>query len=859
MSTMYESWHAGGRARAALRLPLLLALCLSGLASTARAADTIYWASEVSPGSLRSGPLAGGVGATLGSIASEGGPCGVAIAGGKVYWANFDGDNIRVADLGPPVGSPTTLFGPDVLPGGEATTENGACGVAIAGGNIYWANYFDGTIRVGPLGGHADGAPTTLFSFEGGPSGVAIAGGNIYWTNQTGHQVRYGPLGGGTGTSLYGPDAADSGNVDENNPLGLAIAGDKIYWADLGSDLIRFGPLDGSSAAMTLFGPGAPFGGVGGSQPFGVTIDPGTQDLYWGNWGSGQVMRGPLSATLDAPASAAVPLLTGETRPNSPVVQRCGDGLVIGTEECDAGVANGSMTSCCTASCEYRTAGESCRPIAGVCDVAELCTGSDASCPADDFEPGSTVCRPSAGVCDVAENCTGSGASCPADGFQSSSTVCRPSAGVCDVAENCTGSGASCPADGFQSSSTVCRPSAGVCDVAENCTGSGASCPADGFQSSSTVCRPSAGVCDVAENCTGSGASCPADGFQSSSTVCRPSAGVCDVAENCTGSGASCPADGFQSSSTVCRPSAGICDVAENCTGSGATCPADAKSTAVCRAAAGVCDVAESCDGVGNSCPTDGFAPASTVCRPAAGACDVAENCTGSGASCPADTGLPDTDGDTVCDALDNCVAIANPSQANGDGDALGDACDPCNNIVPTGQEKAKLTLTRLLAPPSDDKVSFKGYFTNVPGAPTIDPVANGMRFLITDSTGSTPVDVTIPGGAYDVATKSGWKVNGSGTSWTYKNAGTVTPLINGIQKMQLKAVSSVPGKYKVGVKGKNGSYPINPANLPLVGTIVIDVPYAATGQCGEAQFPAAPPAKPSCVSVSGGKTVKCK
>jgi len=48
-------------------------------------------------------------------------------------------------------------------------------------------------------------------------------------------------------------------------------------------------------------------------------------------------------------------------------------------------------------------------------------------------------------------------------------------------------------------------------------------------------------------------------------------------------------------------------------------------------------------------------------------------------------------------------------------------------------------------------------------------------------------------------------------------------------------------------------------ANLPLVGTIVIDVPYATTGQCGEAKFTVTPPAKPSCLSTSGGKTVKCK
>jgi hypothetical protein len=76
---------------------------------------------------------------------------------------------------------------------------------------------------------------------------------------------------------------------------------------------------------------------------------------------------------------------------------------------------------------------------------------------------------------------------------------------------------------------------------------------------------------------------------------------------------------------------------------------------------------------------------------------------------------------------------------------------------------------------------------------------------------------------------------------------------------MQLKAIASVPGKYKWAVKGKNGSYIVNTANLPLTGTLVIDVPYAETGQCGEATFPATPPAKPSCAVASAGKTVRCK
>src|SRR5213593_2211662 len=176
-----------------------------------------------------------------------------------------------------------------------------------------------------------------------------------------------------------------------------------------------------------------------------------------------------------------------------------------------------------------------------------------------------TVCRASAGVCDVAEACTGTSRDCPADGLASTTTVCRASAGPCDMAENCTGSSASCPADSLKSAATVCRASAGPCDVAETCTGSSASCPADSFQSAGTVCRASAGACDVAETCAGSSADCPADQFKSAGTVCRPSAGACDVAETCPGNGPNCPSDGFQPSTLLCRQ--------VYCPGDGAACP----------------------------------------------------------------------------------------------------------------------------------------------------------------------------------------------------------------------------------------------------------------------------------------------
>src|SRR5262245_21878835 len=48
---------------------------------------------------------------------------------------------------------------------------------------------------------------------------------------------------------------------------------------------------------------------------------------------------------------------------------------------------------------DYATTGTECRSAAGACDVAETCSGSSGTCPADDFLPSSTVCRTAAGEC----------------------------------------------------------------------------------------------------------------------------------------------------------------------------------------------------------------------------------------------------------------------------------------------------------------------------------------------------------------------------------------------------------------------------------------------------------------------------
>jgi len=84
--------------------------------------------------------------------------------------------------------------------------------------------------------------------------------------------------------------------------------------------------------------------------------------------------------------------------------------------ECEAQFACGSR-ECVGVSCEtlLEPAGTECRPAAGVCDVAETCTGSSLSCPSDKKRPEGTECGAPTGVCDAPERCEGASNDCPAD------------------------------------------------------------------------------------------------------------------------------------------------------------------------------------------------------------------------------------------------------------------------------------------------------------------------------------------------------------------------------------------------------------------------------------------------------------
>src|SRR5213078_4869444 len=87
----------------------------------------------------------------------------------------------------------------------------------------------------------------------------------------------------------------------------------------------------------------------------------------------------------------------------------CGNGTLDAGEDCDQGASNGTAGSCCSAACRFVTSGTICRAAANECDLAESCTGSSATCPADTVKAAGTACTDDGNPCttDVCDGTAG--------------------------------------------------------------------------------------------------------------------------------------------------------------------------------------------------------------------------------------------------------------------------------------------------------------------------------------------------------------------------------------------------------------------------------------------------------------------
>lgn len=214
---------------------------------------------------------------------------------------------------------------------------------------------------------------------------------------------------------------------------------------------------------------------------------------------------------------------------------------------------------------------------------------------------------------------------------------------------------------------------------------------------------------------------------------------------------------------------------------------------------------------------------------------------------------LPDADGDGIADVDDDCPLVANADQADSDADCRGDACpSPCAVL-----EKPLLRVTKNGSPSGDESVSARARL-RVPSAPSVDPVATGLRIAVRDRANALVWSRDVPPGA---ATDGGpgWKTGARGGHWTFADRDGV--LAGGVTRVVVRAVpGDVPGTFQVAVAGRFGDFQVLAGDLPVRLEVVLggDAEEAA-GQCGEARFAPDGTPPPACASNPTGAVVTCR
>jgi hypothetical protein len=171
-------------------------------------------------------------------------------------------------------------------------------------------------------------------------------------------------------------------------------------------------------------------------------------------------------------------------------------------------------------------------------------------------------------------------------------------------------------------------------------------------------------------------------------------------------------------------------------------------------------------------------------------------------------------------------------------------AAESCSTPV----AKAKLQVRGVFTPDADDSLKLAGSFA-IAGSPAIDPVASGLRFVVSDASGAK-VDVTLAAGAYDDLTSVGWL--GASGKWTYRD--DRDPAADGIAKATVKTkFDGLATTVAIKVSGKYGSYPVSADELPLEVALLLE-PAEPTTRCATATFLA-----PSASCAANASSIRCK
>ena len=169
-------------------------------------------------------------------------------------------------------------------------------GIALAGGSIFWTEFDSGDIFSVAL----NGQNKTSVASANYPYRIVSDDRYVYWTNEgtasktppDGSVARYDYLAKGAAETLANQQAIP-------RAIALELQGTSavsVYWANFAED--------GELVRKKLSGGGAEILAHGLKRPNGIAID--ATDVYWTNRGDGTVMKLPLSAMPgDAPTTIA--------------------------------------------------------------------------------------------------------------------------------------------------------------------------------------------------------------------------------------------------------------------------------------------------------------------------------------------------------------------------------------------------------------------------------------------------------------------------------------------------------------------------------------------------------------------------
>jgi hypothetical protein len=306
----------------------------------------------------------------------------------------------------------------------------------------------------------------------------------------------------------------------------------------------------------------------------------------------------------------------------------------------------------------------------------------------------------------------------------------------------CTGAPLACTASDQCHVAGTCDPATGTCSDPEAPDGVG--CNDRDLCTKTDTCQGGACVGGNPVVCTPIDA-CHLAGTCSSNTglcshppkeplVCAP-VDQCNLPGTCDANTGAC--------STILQPDGSTCTDGDACTQTDG-CQAGACTGAdpVDCSDVGVCQIGAGCDAFTGEC-LGTPAPDGTACGAGPVAtCSVAPACaTG---ACTTN-GSDDADADGVCDADDNCFAVANPDERDLDGDGVGDVCDDSDAVLAVRQAVVR---TSGRGRDHIGGINVRGTFPVA--TPDAFSGAAGVAVRITDATG---VDIRVSWSASECGT----------------------------------------------------------------------------------------------------------